>query len=57
MGREFESPRPTLYSILNASTGLIDVARVAGITPAMVAAAASVAIAASITVTLTLVIS
>ena len=50
------SPFHSVYPTLNASTGLMDAARLAGMIPAMAADTASVAAAATITVKFTLVI-
>src|SRR6202042_3119080 len=50
------APYHSVYPTLNASTGLMDAARLAGMIPAMAADTASVAAAATITVKFTLVI-
>jgi len=57
---EFVIPEPltkVVHPTLNASTGLMDAARLAGMIPAMAADTASVAAAATITVKFTLLIS
>jgi hypothetical protein len=57
---EFVLPEPltkVVHPTLNASTGLMDAARLAGMIPAMAADTASVAAAATITVKFTLLIS
>jgi len=56
---EFVLPQPltkVFHPTLNASTGLMDAARLAGMIPAMAADTASVAAAATITVKFTLMI-
>ena len=53
----WQSLTKVVHSILNASIGLMEAARLAGTIPAMAADTASVAMAATITVKLTLLIS